>query len=82
MSSYEKSYRDEFIIPDNKSVGAINVAAEKQGEPYLAHIRLSRSRLRSTLDSACVYLCGDALGAFPKRSQVLIQEELEVWSKR
>jgi hypothetical protein len=36
MSLSSKTYRDEFILPDNGSVGAINVAAEKQGELHLA----------------------------------------------
>lgn len=35
----------------------------------------------STSDSACVYLCGNSLGACPKQSQVLIQEELNAWGK-
>jgi len=63
MSSLDRTYRDEFIIPDNKSVGAINVPAEEQ-------------------DSSCVYLCGNSLGACPKQSVALVQEELDVWGKR
>jgi len=37
MSSSGKTYRDEFILPDNRSVGAINIAAEKQGGLHLTH---------------------------------------------
>lgn len=58
-----KTYRDEFTLPDNRSVGAINIPPEKQ-------------------DSTCVYLCGNSLGAAPKRSQALVQEELSVWGER
>ena len=47
------------------------------------HLAQSRRWLKpTTLDSACVYLCGNSLGACPKQSQVLIQEELGVWGKR
>lgn len=41
MPSPDKSYREEFILPDNKSVGAINVPAEKQGELELARASMS-----------------------------------------
>ena len=37
MPSPTKTYRDEFILPDNRSVGAINVSAEKQGKLNLVH---------------------------------------------
>lgn len=60
MSLSSKSFRHEFILPDNRRVGATRIAPEKQ-------------------DSACVYLCGNSLGACPKQSQALIQEELDVW---
>lgn len=83
MSSPSKSYRDEFILPDNRSVGAIKVATERQGEPdfiLVAHDNVAQ--YESTSDSACVYLCGNSLGACPKQSQVLIQEELDVWGNR
>ena len=37
MPSSSKTYRDEFILPDNRSVGAVSVAAENQGELHLIH---------------------------------------------
>ncbi|PBK78053.1 kynureninase [Armillaria solidipes] len=30
----------------------------------------------------CTYLCGNSLGALSKKSRALVEEELEVWSKR
>ncbi|EKM55401.1 uncharacterized protein PHACADRAFT_161382 [Phanerochaete carnosa HHB-10118-sp] len=34
------------------------------------------------LDQTCTYLCGNSLGAMPKRSRQLVQEELDVWGTR
>ncbi|THH02126.1 hypothetical protein EW145_g6790 [Phellinidium pouzarii] len=34
------------------------------------------------LDSPCTYLCGNSLGALPKRSQVLVEEEIRVWATK
>jgi len=36
MSPSEKTYRDEFILPDNRSIGATGVASERQGESHSA----------------------------------------------
>ncbi|KAK7693603.1 hypothetical protein QCA50_003172 [Cerrena zonata] len=33
-------------------------------------------------DSPCTYLCGNSLGALPKRSKKLVEEELAVWGSR
>jgi len=79
MSSTDKTYRNEFILPDNRGVGAINVAAENQGEPTLP---TPTGWVQTALDSACVYLCGNSLGVCPKQSVALVREELEVWGKR
>jgi hypothetical protein len=64
MALSGETYRDEFILPDNRSVGAIKVAPEKQGELYLLsafhdvaqHQTHSRFRLRLSLRklSGCV----------------------------
>jgi len=40
MPSFEKTYRDDFILPDNRSIGATNITAMSQGEftlPMSAH---------------------------------------------
>lgn len=79
MSLPSKTYRDEFILPDNKSVGAIN--AEKQGGRHVVTRMTQLTQYEPTPDSACVYLCGNSLGACPKRSLVLVQEELNAWGK-
>jgi hypothetical protein len=34
------------------------------------------------LDDNCTYLCGNSLGPLSKRSETLIQEELQVWRTR
>ncbi|KAH8117334.1 pyridoxal phosphate-dependent transferase [Phellopilus nigrolimitatus] len=34
------------------------------------------------LDAPCTYLCGNSLGALPKRAQALVEEELRVWATR
>ena len=34
------------------------------------------------VDQTCTYLCGNSLGALPKRSRQLVQEELEAWGTR
>ena len=33
-------------------------------------------------DDPSAYLCGNSLGALPKRSQDLVQEEMKVWAQR
>lgn len=33
-------------------------------------------------DGEVTYLCGNSLGLLPKRGRQLVQEELDVWSKR
>lgn len=33
-------------------------------------------------DQPCTYLCGNSLGLLPKRSKILVQEELEVWGSK
>ncbi|KAI5122068.1 hypothetical protein M0805_006051 [Coniferiporia weirii] len=34
------------------------------------------------LDEPCTYLCGNSLGALPKRARTLVEEELDVWGMR
>jgi len=33
-------------------------------------------------DESCVYLCGNSLGAMPKKSETLVVDELSVWGSR
>lgn len=73
-------YRDEFVIPTNRSMKASRVPQS---------LRESRQAPRATpnsevvvVDETCTYLCGNSLGVLPKRSRQLVQEELEVWGTR
>ncbi|KLO12610.1 kynureninase [Schizopora paradoxa] len=34
------------------------------------------------LDKPCTYLCGNSLGALPKRADEYVRQELEIWAKR
>ncbi|CAO3607697.1 unnamed protein product [Mucor hiemalis] len=61
-----RKYRDEFVIPQRRSVSGENPISEKD----------------SDLDESCTYLCGNSLGLMPKRSRDLINEELDAWSRR
>lgn len=82
MTVTSKTYRDEFILPDNRSVGAINIPPEKQGKLDFISVHCDPAHYYCTPDSTCVYLCGNSLGASPKQSQALVQEELSVWGRR
>lgn len=34
------------------------------------------------VDNPCTYLCGNSLGALPKRAEEFVRQELEIWGKR
>ncbi|KAF5357856.1 hypothetical protein D9756_001651 [Leucocoprinus leucothites] len=40
------------------------------------------ANLQPDQDAQCTYLCGNSLGLMSKRSQTLVQEELDIWGTR
>ncbi|GJE87207.1 kynureninase [Phanerochaete sordida] len=58
-----RRFRDEFVIPTNKSMKATRVP-------------------EALLEQTCTYLCGNSLGAMPKRTRQHVEEELTVWGTR
>jgi kynureninase len=75
-------FRNEFVIPTNKEIGA-NRVAQENGMIFQTFLVCDLiSRLGLTEDEPCVYLCGNSLGLLPKQSASLVKEELHVWGSR
>lgn len=72
--------RDEFEIPlksDSGGDGTSNLFPNGNVTMETLLITLS-----STGDGEVVYLCGNSLGLLPKQARKLLNEEIDVWSKR
>lgn len=73
-----RRFRDEFRLPTNKGIKADLVSAENGMCPYW---NLQASLNAPVIaDSPCHYFVGNSLGPLPKRSQKILNEELEVWA--
>lgn len=67
--------RDEFELPLRKDSGA-------EGESCTSVTTRTELTTRYAGEGELVYLCGNSLGLLPKKARTLMQEELDVWSKR
>lgn len=67
--------RDEFELPLRKDSGA-------EGESCPSVATRPELTTRYAGEGELVYLCGNSLGLLPKKARTLMQEELDVWSKR
>jgi hypothetical protein len=74
--------RAQFAIPANKDVGATALPPELGASAPPPPQSPADEKCRVPADDACVYFCGNSLGALPIRSEELVMEELRVWRTR
>ncbi len=70
--------RDEFELPVRAEMGG---QGEEEVEVGVLVFKKADTSSYSG-QGPSVYLCGNSLGLMPKRARTLMQQELDVWSKR
>lgn len=74
-----RQFRDEFVLPTNGSIGASMASLDKGTDSFPAFALNPHAPLAN---EPCTYLCGNSLGAMPKKSEALVAEEFRVWGSR